>query len=94
MKNNNICPVCGYKELNEPPYDQYGYPSYEICPCCGFEYGYDDSSKKYTFERYREKWIDNGFKFFRKKEEPKIWDREAVNEQLKNISNVDHKPRL
>ncbi|PRP55884.1 hypothetical protein C7B71_03790 [Bacillus halotolerans] len=37
-----ICPVCGFKGLTEPAYDDQGNHSYEICSCCGFQFGYDD----------------------------------------------------
>lgn len=89
-----ICPVCGFEKLREPPYDKWGYPSYEICPCCGFEYGFDDSSKKMTFDGYREKWIKEGFTFFRKSDKPKVWTQEVLHRQLKNISKVNYKPRI
>jgi hypothetical protein len=91
----NICPVCGYDKLLESPYDEFGYPSYEICSCCGFEYGFDDSNKKITFQKYRERWIDKGFQWFNKSKKPKEWNKEALNIQLKNIEKVSHfKPRI
>lgn len=37
-----ICPVCGFKGLTEPAYDDQGNHSYEICSCCGFQFGFDD----------------------------------------------------
>jgi hypothetical protein len=52
-----LCPVCGYDELREPPYEQYGdpvpvgihgeplelgSPTHTICPSCSFHFGYDD----------------------------------------------------
>lgn len=41
MENKKyICPICGYDNLDEPPYDELGsYGSYEICSCCGHEFG-------------------------------------------------------
>ncbi|MFJ8087180.1 hypothetical protein ACIQ7N_03070 [Lysinibacillus sp. NPDC095746] len=45
----NICLICGFNELYEPPYDEEGEPSDEICPCCSFHFGYDnfdDQEKK------------------------------------------------
>ena len=86
----NICPVCGYDNLFEPPYDTFGYPSYEICPCCGFEFGFDDSSKKKTFEDYRKEWIDKGYKYFSKERPVKKWGKKLMKEQLKNIEKVKH----
>ena len=35
-KEKYICPVCGYKGLDEPAYDEnYLEDSYDICSCCG-----------------------------------------------------------
>lgn len=82
-----ICPVCGYKGLDEPAYNEYGDPSYEICPCCGFEYGFDDHSEGYTFESYREKWIKEGYRFNRKENEPKDWNADKAKEQLLNLQS-------
>lgn len=93
-KNLKICPVCGFDKLSEPPYDNYGYPSYEICPCCNFEFGFDDSSENQTFKEYREKWIENGYEFNSQSEKPINWNTEKAMEQLKNIDKVDYKPRL
>lgn len=89
-----ICPVCGYSKLPEPPYDNYGYPSYIICHCCGFEFGFDDSSKKMSFKAYRDKWIDEGFPFFTKSEKPKVWTEEVMQHQLGNIEKVNYQPRI
>jgi hypothetical protein len=57
-KIEHVCPSCGYRGLDcppyanmpappwlgpEPPYSMhYGDPSYDVCDCCGFEYGNDD----------------------------------------------------
>ena len=89
-----ICPVCGYDKLEQPPYDEYGYPTYVICSCCGFEFGFDDSSKNMTFSKYRENWMLKGFPFFNKNKKPKIWNKEVLKEQLKNIELVNYKPRI
>lgn len=94
MINRKICPVCGFRELEEAPYDKFGYPSYVICPCCGFEFGFDDSSRRKTFEDYREEWILDGFKFNDEELKPKDWNEGALKKQLKNLSMVDYKPRL
>ena len=72
MLNKYTCPVCGYNNLDEAPYDNFGCPSYEICPCCGVEFGYDDSGKSH--ELLRDNWIRNGFKWFSKyNKPPKGW---------------------
>lgn len=55
------CPVCGFDELTEPPYDVYGCASFDICPCCGTEFGNDDFGKSH--EVLRENWINSGMKW-------------------------------
>ena len=77
-----ICPVCGYPELGELPYDSDGNPSYEVCDCCGFEFGFDDDSNGISFQDYREKWIKEGSKWFSPDKKPAKWD---LSEQLKNL---------
>jgi hypothetical protein len=84
MKKNEICPVCGY-ELDEPPYDEYDYPSYNICSCCGFEYGVTDDDLKYTFESYRKEWENKGYPFRWEKEKPQNWGVIAAKKQLENL---------
>lgn len=56
------CPVCGKKATNKEwrPYDQQGFPSYDICACCGFEYGFDDAGEppyKESWKEYRQRWL-------------------------------------
>ncbi|MEY8346871.1 hypothetical protein AALF16_00900 [Bacillus cereus] len=58
-----ICPVCGYDGLEEQAYDEDGDSSYEICFCCGFEYGFDDLDQGYSFEQYRQEWVEQGMCF-------------------------------
>ncbi|MCK4543621.1 MAG: hypothetical protein KAU17_15425 [Spirochaetales bacterium] len=82
MSKIYICPVCGYSELDEPPYDDGGNPSYNICDCCGFEFGFDDGSEEMSFEAYRKKWIDEGIKWFSPDKKPSDWN---IEEQLRNI---------
>ncbi len=41
----HICPVCGYKGFDEPPYHDcknFEGGSFEICECCRFQFGVDD----------------------------------------------------
>lgn len=62
---NNICPVCKYDGLYEPPYDEFGVGSDEICPCCGFQFGCDDfPDKDKQIKLWREKWILGGCQWF------------------------------
>jgi len=80
-KNINICLVCGYDSLDEPPYDEFGCSSFEICPCCGTEFGYDDSSVKHA--ELRGKWINTGKKWWSNNvSKPEDWDAEK---QLNNL---------
>lgn len=82
MKKYYICPICGYDKLEEPPYDEFGEPSYEICPCCGIEFGFDLENYHITQEEYRKKWINNGGEWFDPQEKPQKWD---IRQQLKNV---------
>ena len=50
-----ICPICGYTQLSEPPYDEYGCSSYDICPCCGNQFGYSDSG--FSHKDLRKVWV-------------------------------------
>lgn len=69
------CPVCGWPELSEPPYDESGCASFEICPCCGVEFGYDDAVKGETHERARARWIAGGMKWWStSRPAPKDWN--------------------
>lgn len=36
---NYTCPVCYYDKLDESPYDETGFGSFNICPQCGTEFG-------------------------------------------------------
>lgn len=82
MKKYYICPICGYDKLEEPPYDEFGEPSYEICPCCGIEFGFDLENDHITQDEYRKKWINNGGEWFDPQEKPQEWD---IRQQLKNV---------
>lgn len=93
-KENHICPVCGFSKLEEPPYDSKGYPTYVVCSCCGYEFGFDDSSNKMTFEEYREKWVDEGFKFFSKEYKPQNWSKSMMLKQLENAKETTWEPRI
>ena len=67
QEKQNICPVCSYDGLFDPPYDENGYGSYEICPCCGFQFGLDDyPDKDKGITEWRKKWEANGRPWFSK----------------------------
>lgn len=78
----NICLVCGYDELFEPPYDEEGIASDEICPSCGFHFGYDDDFEKSIYNEWRNKWLNSGCKWFSNgRKQPINWN---PHEQIKN----------
>ena len=61
----HVCPVCGYEDLYEPPYDAEGWGSFEICPCCGFQFGYDDDpDKEEGIAGWRHEWVEKGRPWF------------------------------
>ena len=71
MNNYHKCPVCGFKGLSEPPYDDLGNSSFEICICCGFQFGVDDDEidesdqlidKEILYNLHKKKWIAEGSK--------------------------------
>lgn len=47
-----ICPVCGYDRLTEPPLN------FTICPSCGTEFEYDDAFASHA--ELRANWLRNG----------------------------------
>jgi hypothetical protein len=72
----NICLVCGYDHLYEPPYDERGVASDEICPSCGFHYGYDDDNKdEPVYLEWRNKWVNEGCRRFSTgRKQPADWN--------------------
>ena len=81
MRKKYTCPVCGFDDLEEPPYNAQREPSYEICPCCGFEFGFDDGGQAQSFDSFRLRWIESGAAWFRPELKPNNWD---LHKQLKN----------
>lgn len=67
-----LCPVCGYSDLDEPAYDEYGCASFEICPSCGTEFGYSDAG--FTHEQLRKDWISSGHRWAGVRQAPTDWD--------------------
>lgn len=74
-----ICPVCGYDNLDEEPYEDDRIPSHNVCDCCGCKFGCDDN------ENYRRKWIEYGGKWFIPELKPKDWDMKI---QLQNLNII------
>ncbi len=85
MTDEHICPACGFTGLSEEPYSASGGGSYEICDCCGFEYGYTDDDQGFTFESWRQKWIEAGMPWGWNKygPAPAGWDPEAQLARLR-----------
>lgn len=83
------CPVCNFKGLYEPAYDERGVGSDDICLCCGFQFGLDDfeyDCKEEVHEVCRRKWIKEGCNWtYSQTNKPKDWN---PKEQLKEI-NID-----
>lgn len=76
------CPVCGFPELTDPPYDGLE-PSYDICDCCRYQFGKTDLDEEINFEEYRKKWIEDGMKWDKgRTAPPKGW---SPKKQLLNI---------
>lgn len=76
-----VCRVCGAEQL-DPPWGEDGQiPSYDICDCCGVEFGYEDMNLE-SIKRYRQKWLDSGANWFRKKNKSENW---SLDRQLQNI---------
>jgi rubredoxin len=76
------CPVCGYQDLSEPPYNKAGYGSYEICRACGFQFGVSDTDERFSFEEWRKKWIVEGMHWRSSARKPDDWNPKAL---LKNV---------
>lgn len=74
------CPVCGYPDFDEPPWNGDGSPSYDICPSCGVEFGYrdfgqDELQRRDRWRILRQKWIEDGMQWSSSVEPlPPEWD--------------------
>jgi predicted RNA-binding Zn-ribbon protein involved in translation (DUF1610 family) len=81
-KPRYICPVCGFPDLDEPPYDESKCASFDICPSCGTEYGYHDATRSHS--ELRREWVRNGMRWWSQSRKPsKGWDPELQLRQLK-----------
>lgn len=65
VSDRHVCPVCGYGELCEPPWDNES-PSDEICPSCGTQFGYHDAAggdvarRQSKHRELRKRWVARG----------------------------------
>lgn len=89
MSELYACPVCGYGELREPPWDNDS-PSDEICPSCGTQFGYDDAAggdaarRQVRHRELREAWVARGMPWDSGdiKPAPEGWD---PRQQLRSV---------
>lgn len=85
MKSSvNICPVCGFDKLAEPPRNRTGGASMEICACCGFQFGVTDDDQGISYDDYRQQWIAGGMNWTSVGKKPaKGWNPQT---QLGNLA--------
>lgn len=75
-----MCPVCGYPDLKEPPRSaRTGGGSYEICPSCGFQFGVTDDDRGFSYDDWRQQWIEQGMSWDSEglQSKPAGWDPET-----------------
>ena len=82
-RGGSACPVCGYPALSEEPRTSSG-GSYEICWSCGFEFGVTDDDLGYSYDSWRQLWIDRGMPWDSEPLHPRPagWDPIAQLERL------------
>ena len=81
------CPACGYPGLTEAPRSPTtGAGSYEICPSCGFEFGVTDDDQGFSYEQWRQRWVERGMPWDSAGIEPPPngWDPSAQLQRLGN----------
>jgi hypothetical protein len=78
------CPVCGFPELTDPPYDEKGCASFDICPSCGTEFGNEDAKRSHADLRHS--WLTAGAPWWSKARKPPMgWD---AREQLRKAGLI------
>ena len=95
----NICPVCGYDGLDEPPFNERGAGSDDICPCCGFQFGLDDfpyEDRERLVAEWRERWVAGGcvWKFPSDGLPPEGWDPQAQLARTWGVTVPPYRPIL
>ncbi len=81
------CPVCGFPQLSDEPWNSNNSPSDEICPSCGTHFGYDDAgpglgARAELHRELRSIWIANGCKWWSSRPAPPDWNPQVQLEQL------------
>lgn len=59
MKERFTCPVCGYPDLPDEPWNGDS-ASHEICESCGFQFGWTDADQGWTYAAWRARWMAAG----------------------------------
>ena len=89
------CPVCGYPGLCDPPRTEANGGSYEICSSCGFEFGVTDDDGGFSYEAWRQRWIDGGMQWRSTgiQEAPVDWDpAEQLNSLVRQVPPDKDRP--
>lgn len=85
-----VCRVCGLDLQSIPeylatvdnePFYQDGYPTFNICPCCNSESGYEDTSVV-NAQRARQYWIEGGQLWSQPQFRPPDWGQAAQSRQI------------
>lgn len=87
--DRNVCPVCGYPDLEEPPRSPVtSGGSYEICPSCGFQFGVTDDDEGFSYQEWRTQWIQRGMPWDSEeiRPPPQGWDPAR---QLANLEDAE-----
>lgn len=79
--NNLYCRICWYKHSDTLWWKDWKTSIFELCSCCWVEFWYEDSTIK-GIKTFRQKWMDEWYQWFIKKEKPDNW---SFENQKKNI---------
>jgi hypothetical protein len=83
-----VCPVCGFDELDEPPYSRDGFGLFEICPSCYFQFGVTDDDQGISFAEWRKQWVSKGMPWSSKRPVPLGWN---PREQLERLERAEQR---
>ena len=89
MDGPRTCPVCGYPDLYDDPWDGAN-GSQEICPSCGIQFGYDDAAggddlrRESIYLEWRKNWLKAGAPWYSTGRVPPVgWN---PRQQLMNVN--------